>query len=71
MTGTVARIVRWLDERHGAFMVARLIMKTGIKVRDYGDQSPDEKEVLRRLEAALASLLSSEDYQTATRLLRH
>lgn len=63
MSGTVHRIVQYLEERRSAFAVSRLIMMTGVAVRQFTNSTPDDEVILRKLDAALPSLLSPEEIE--------
>lgn len=53
MSGAVHRLTCAVERRAGAFGVARLIMLSGVPVRDYGpDSDADMDAYLRVLEAA-------------------
>lgn len=56
--GRVWRIVRWVDANKGAFVISRLILQTGIKLRTFEAEMPDDPRVLARLWHALDALLS-------------
>lgn len=68
MSGEVYRIVKFLEERKSAFAVSRLIMLTGLRIRKYHATSPDDPDVLRRIDAALPQLLSPEEIAELTRV---
>jgi hypothetical protein len=59
--GTIAAIVREVEQRRTAFAVARLIMMTGIDLRAYHSTSEDDDHVLSRLWKALPGVLNAAD----------
>jgi hypothetical protein len=66
--GRISRIVGSLDDRRGAFFIARLIMTTGIKLRGFGPMMPDDPVVLERLKHGLRSLVPPEEFDELSRL---
>lgn len=68
--GRVWRIVRWVDAQKGAFAISRLIMQTGIKLRDFRAETPDDPRVLARLWPALESLLAPEEREALLQSLQ-
>jgi hypothetical protein len=58
MSGKIFRLTQALEQKFSSFLVARLILATGVPVRRYTAESADEPEVLRKLELVLSSLLS-------------
>ena len=67
--GAVARAVAWLDENQSAFVVARLIMMTGLKLRSFTPLSPDESPVLHKLDSAIRAVLTADDHQLVHRIM--
>ena len=61
MHGTVHRVVEMLEERHSSFLVARVILMTGIKLRDHSATTPDDPAVLRALGDALERVLTADE----------
>jgi hypothetical protein len=68
--GCLWRVTRWLEARHGAFMISRLILMTGLKLRDYDAASADNPDEVRSLERALRALLTPEELIEVEPLLR-
>jgi hypothetical protein len=58
MQGNIHQLTKILEERFSAFLVARLILLTGIPLRNYNNDSPNDPEVLKKIEDALPSLLT-------------
>jgi hypothetical protein len=67
--GCLWRVTRWLEARHGAFMISRLILMTGIKLRDFDAASPDNPDDVRALERALRTLLTPDELNEIEPLL--
>jgi hypothetical protein len=67
--GCLWRVTRWLEARHGAFLISRLILMTGIKLRSFDASSPDNPEEVRALERALRTLLSPSELNEIAPLL--
>jgi hypothetical protein len=57
--GTIATIIREVEQRRTAFAVARLIMMTGVDFRDFQFASEDDDRVLTRLWKVLPNVLSA------------
>ena len=70
MQGTVYRVVELLEERHSSFLVARVILLTGIRLRDYEPTTPDDPTVLRALGNALQRVLSEDELRPIQALLQ-
>jgi hypothetical protein len=62
-------VTRWIEERHGAFLVSRLIIATGIKLRSFEETTPDNPDEVRALERALRTLLSPDELNEVSKLL--
>jgi hypothetical protein len=56
-------VVAWVDAHKGAFAISRLILQTGIKLRDHGPATRDDPRVLAKLMTALDALLTDEERQ--------
>jgi hypothetical protein len=56
-------VVAWVDATKGAFAISRLILQTGIKLRDHNAATRDEPRELAKLMAALETLLTPEERQ--------
>lgn len=69
MAGRIRQIVDYLEQHHSPFLVSRLILATGVKVRDYSDSSPDDPEALRKLDRALRTMISPDEMRPLERLL--
>ncbi|HZF55937.1 MAG TPA: hypothetical protein VE093_45290 [Polyangiaceae bacterium] len=67
--GCLWRVTRWIEERHGAFFVSRLIIATGIKLRSFEATTPDNPDEVRAVERALRSLLSPDELNEVSKLL--
>jgi hypothetical protein len=61
--GRIARVVGWVDANKGAFAVSRLILQTGIKLRDCTPTTRDEPRDIAKLLAAVATMLTPEELQ--------
>lgn len=59
--GRICRVVGWLDAHKGAFAISRLILQTGIKLRDHGPTTRDDPRDLAKLMVALDALLTAEE----------
>jgi hypothetical protein len=68
--GCVFRIVRWMDANKGAFLISRLILQTGIKLRTFHPDSPDDPRVLAKLWPAVDALLTPEEREALLRSLQ-
>lgn len=69
MAGRIRQIVELLEQRHSPFLVSRLILMTGVRVREFTSDSPDDPTVLRKLEKALRTLVSESDMKVFEPLL--
>lgn len=61
MDSQIFQIVAFVEARLTPFAVSRLIMMSGVPVRKYSRDSSDDPQHLRRVRAALKSLLSARD----------
>jgi hypothetical protein len=71
MVGQMHRIVHFLDERHTAFAVSRLIMLSGVQVRRYSPDAVDDPALLKRVMAGLKHMLSAADLAELERYLNN
>jgi hypothetical protein len=69
MANRISRITSYVEKRKLGFGVARLIMMSGVNVRNFGPNDPDPPDALRRLEQALPHLLSTQELQELQNLL--
>jgi hypothetical protein len=69
MPNRISRITTYVEKRKLGFGVARLIMMSGVNVRNFGPNDPDPPDALRRLEQALPQLLSVQELQELQQLL--
>ena len=67
--GCLWRVTRWIEDKHGAFLVSRLILVTGIKLRSFEATTPDNPDEVRTVERALRTLLSPEELNEVSKLL--
>ncbi|MCK6587158.1 MAG: hypothetical protein L6Q76_06190, partial [Polyangiaceae bacterium] len=67
--GCLWRVTKWIEERHGAFLVSRLIIATGIKLRSFEATTPDNPDEVRAIERALRTLLSPDELNEVSKLL--
>jgi hypothetical protein len=58
MAGEIFRMVTRIERQHSAFLVARLILSTGLALRSFTEESPDDPRTLAQLEAGLRAFLS-------------
>ena len=61
MDSQIFRMVAFIESRLTPFAVSRLIMMSGVPVRKYSRQSKDDPQDLRKVQAALKSMLSVRD----------
>ncbi len=61
MESQIYRIVAFIEARLTPFAVSRLIMLSGVSVRKYGRASLDDPQDLRKVRAALPTLLNRHD----------
>jgi hypothetical protein len=71
MAGQIYRIVHFLDERHTAFAVSRLIMLSGVQVRRYPQELVDDPVLLKRVMAGLKHMLSAGELAELERYLNN
>jgi hypothetical protein len=69
MAGRIRKIVDLLEHNHSPFLISRLILMTGVRVRDFTSASPDDPAALRKLEKALRTLISAEEMRPFEPLL--
>ena len=61
MESHIFRIVTFVEDRLTPFAVSRLIMMSGVSVRKYERFSKDDSNDLRKVRAALKTLLNIRD----------
>jgi hypothetical protein len=59
--GHIYRIVHYLEVEKSPFAVSRLILTSRVGVRDHGPRTPDDPEVLDRVQRALEEMLSPKE----------
>ena len=69
MESQIYRIVAFIEARLTPFAVSRLIMLSGVSVRKYGRVSLDDPQDLRKVRAALPTLLNRRDLLELDELL--
>jgi hypothetical protein len=69
MANRICLITQFIEKRKSGFGVARLMMMSGVNVRGYGPQDPDQPEPLERVRRALPDLLSALELQELERIL--
>ena len=69
MINPIFQIAEYLDTRHTYFAVSRLIMLSGVQLRRYKADSPDDQAALRRVAQALRQVLTAEELATMTAAL--
>ena len=62
------RIVQWLDQNGKSFLISRLILKTGIKLRDVSPSTADEPKVLEKLSVVLRGVLSPKEWTELSKM---
>ena len=60
-TCRIFQIVRFIEQRHTPFAVSRLIMLSGVKVRQYFEDSVDSLPDLAKVRRAARQILSPAD----------
>jgi hypothetical protein len=70
LAGHTHRIVQYLQQRHSSLMVSRLMMLTGLRLRAFTANTPDDPAVLQRLRAALSHLVQGEELAELQSLFR-
>ena len=68
--GRVHRLVVYLEEQHTPFVISRLIMMCGVQVRKCTPLTSEDETTLRRIEAALPTILTPEQTAAAIEVLR-
>lgn len=68
--GVLFRVTKALEAHHGAFFISRLILMTGIKLRDFDASTPDDPLLVSKLSGALRALLSESDFDEIQTILR-
>ena len=69
MASRISLITSFIERRRLGFGVARLIMMSGVNVRDFGPNEPDPPDALRRLKQALPQLLTAQELRELEELL--
>jgi hypothetical protein len=67
--GGIYNVVRQLDKKHGSFFISRLILMTGINLRNYDAATHDDPHVVEKLVKALRSLVKPADLDGLLQLL--
>ncbi|MEW5847395.1 MAG: hypothetical protein AB2A00_01230 [Myxococcota bacterium] len=62
-------ITRYVEEKRTSFTVSRLIMMTGVKLREYTPSSLDDVNALKKVEQALPALLEPRELEELKHLL--
>ena len=57
MTGHLFQITQFVEQRKTPFSVSRLIMMTGVKLRQFTATTPDDEAALQKVRQALPSVL--------------
>ena len=70
MRGTIHRIVKLVELRKSPFAVSRLIMMTGIPVRQYDASAEDDPAAMVKIEKALRELLTADELAELDQELR-
>lgn len=70
MASRIFQLVQLIERRHTSFAVSRLIMLSGVKVRQYSADSIDDPQDLARVERAARGLLPEPDHDSVTAVLR-
>ena len=69
MANRIFLITQYIEKRKSGFGVARLMMMSGVNVRSYTSQAPEQPEPLARVQQALPDLLSGQELQELERFL--
>ena len=69
MANRIFLITQYIEKHKTGFGVARLMMMSGVNVRSYGAQDPDQLEALARVRQVLPDLLSGQELQELERFL--
>lgn len=64
MSNSIHAIVSYLDKNHTAFAVSRLIMLSGVPVRRYGVDAPEDDGARRRVLVALRQMFTEREVAT-------
>jgi hypothetical protein len=70
MASRISLITSFIEKRKFGFGVARLIMMSGVNVREFGPNAPDSPDALKRLEQALPQLLTAQEQQELESILQ-
>jgi hypothetical protein len=68
MAGKLYRLVQFVETRRTSFTVARLIMMTGVPLREQTETTPDDPQLIAKVDHALAALLTPEELSEARQL---
>ena len=61
MSSRIHAITQLVEKERGPFGVSRLIMMSGVPIREYGPETPDENgEAIRKVAEAAISVLGPE-----------
>lgn len=69
MAGKIHRLREWLEQAQSPFLVSRLILMTGVRLRDYGPATDDDDTAVRKLRDGLRALVTAAELQHAERIL--
>ncbi|TXG98148.1 MAG: hypothetical protein E6R08_05315 [Nevskiaceae bacterium] len=69
MDSQIFRIVAFVEAKLTPFAISRLIMLSGVSVRKYGQFSKDDVGDLRKVRAALKTLLNARDLSELEEIL--
>ena len=61
MANRIWEITSFVEQRRKSFAVSRLIMMSGVSVRQYREDTPEDPAATQRVLAALPSLLDEDD----------
>ncbi len=65
--GRIHFVVEFLERKYGAFAISRLIMMSGVPVRSFTATTPDDREALQKVRAAVMNLLSRDEFEELLR----
>ena len=69
MANRIFLITQYIEKRKSGFGVARLMMMSGVNVRGFAPQDPEQPESLERVQRALPELLSALELRELERIL--
>jgi hypothetical protein len=70
MPGQIHAIVKFVEERKSPFAVSRLIMMTGVTLRNTTANSADPPEALNKVKSAVRELLTPEEWSELDEVLK-